>query len=486
MYFPIFLHYIHFSYTSTRELYYICKAKEIKRIRKTREPPTTFIFMAHTPSNKAKDNPKLRERPITDGKTALYLEYYLGYTSTQKLDEDGRPMYYTEGKSKGRPIMETKHNRRKEGLGLYLYAKPRTAEERAHNKNTLELAQRIRNERERELLAKSRGYSITRTGENIMPYLEDYLAHYSKKDRRNIILALNRFKDFLRFKYPSSAMPKTPAEQKHVREEWQESHKGVYGRHDINPNAFYLFHLNPRQFNASMVREFVEYLQQNSEGSGAATAYARFKKMVKACHDAGRLPENPCEGVTCKRGECHAKDILSADEIAALQRTHTPRENEEIRRAFLFTLYTGVRFCDVVGLRYSNVDYQNGALKFEQAKTGRRVEMPLIEGVLRLVGTPEERGRARGDAVFLLPSHTACLKALRHWCAAAGITKRITWHCGRHSFATNLLENGANIKVVSELLGHSGLKYVERYTRAIDESKRRALASLPPLEEAER
>ena len=155
-----------------------------------------------------------------------------------------------------------------------------------------------------------------------------------------------------------------------------------------------------------------------------------------------------------------------------------------MRRAFLFTLYTGIRFCDVVGLRYNNFDYENGTLKFKQAKTGKRVEMPLMEGVLHLVGTPD--GRTRDDLVFPLPSHTACLKALRHWCAAAGITKRITWHCGRHSFATNLLENGANIKVVGELLGHSGLKYVERYTRAIDESKRRALASLPPLEEAER
>ena len=74
------------------------------------------------------------------------------------------------------------------------------------------------------------------------------------------------------------------------------------------------------------------------------------------------------------------------------------------------------------------------------------------------------------------------LKALRHWVQPAGIDKHITWHCTRHSFAVNILNNGANIKTVSSLLGHSSLKHTEKYTRAVDGLKEAAINSLPPLE----
>ena len=54
-------------------------------------------------------------------------------------------------------------------------------------------------------------------------------------------------------------------------------------------------------------------------------------------------------------------------------------------------------------------------------------------------------------------------------------------HCARHSFAVNILNNGANIKTVASLLGHSGLKHTEKYTRAIDSLKQDAINSLPEL-----
>ena len=55
------------------------------------------------------------------------------------------------------------------------------------------------------------------------------------------------------------------------------------------------------------------------------------------------------------------------------------------------------------------------------------------------------------------------------------------FHCGRHSFAVNILNNGANIKTVASLLGHSGLKHTEKYTRAVDKLKEEAINSLPEL-----
>ena len=434
-----------------------------------------------------KNNPKLRERVLTGGKIALYLEYYLGRTSTPKTDERGNPLCYTAGKMVGKPMYEIKHIRRKEELKLYLYAKPRTPEERTHNLNVQTLAKQIRNIREQELLSGTMGYKVAIKNENVIACFENYISTYSKKDVRNLRLSLNRFKEYLRLSYPICAIKRTDAEIKEIDAKWKDSHKGINGRHNINPNEYYRFNLTQKQFTEKMVRGFVDFLQANSTGSGAATAFERFKKMVKNVMQDGQISKNPCVNIVCKRNDCFSKDILSTEEINALIQTHVQNENPNIRRAFIFTLFTGVRWCDVVELRYSNIDYQNQTLKFEQAKTKGHsaksvVEMPLRDDLLKeVIGTPEERGKGKSDLIFDLPSHTMCLKALRHWSAKAGIDKHITWHCGRHSFATNLLEGGANIKVVADLLGHSGLSYVERYVRAIDESKRRALNSLPEI-----
>jgi site-specific recombinase XerD len=103
------------------------------------------------------------------------------------------------------------------------------------------------------------------------------------------------------------------------------------------------------------------------------------------------------------------------------------------------------------------------------------VEIPLRDDLLGLIGKHE---KDKSELIFPLPSHTMCSKALRHWVAKAGIDKHITWHCARHSFAVNILNNGANIKTVASLLGHAGLKHTEKYTRAVDKLKEEAINTL--------
>ena len=136
-------------------------------------------------------------------------------------------------------------------------------------------------------------------------------------------------------------------------------------------------------------------------------------------------------------------------------------------------------------MTYSNVDFSNRILTFNQNKTKANssksfVTIPLNDGLLSLIGTPQTD--KPNELIFLLPSQTMCLKSLKKWCKKAGINKNITWHSGRHSFAVNILNNGANIKTVASLLGHSGLKHTERYTRAVDKLKEDAINSLPELE----
>ncbi len=82
------------------------------------------------------------------------------------------------------------------------------------------------------------------------------------------------------------------------------------------------------------------------------------------------------------------------------------------------------------------------------------------------------------ESIFKLVNYSNCNIHLKRWVAEAGIKKKITWHCSRHSFAVNLLSNGANIKTVSDLLGHSSIVITEKYLHVIDSLKQDAIRSL--------
>ena len=394
---------------------------------------------------KVGDNPKLKKKVMSDGNLSLYLDYYLGRIKVTD-EETGE--------------VKSKVQRKREFLHLTLLASPRTPIERQQNKDILLEAQRIRLEREQELKEGKFGYRLKKSKEiNFFDYFQSYIESYKKKDIRMIEIALHRFQDFLR----------DTAEYKKFQK-----------------------HITPQQISREMMLTFTEYLQSRSIGEGARGIFARFKKVYKSC--GVKYKFNYTEPFTDVDGKTISikvddnqlrKEILSLDEIAQLASTHYDNENPNIRRAFLFCLYTGLRFCDVKDLTFTNVDFANRLLKFEQNKTkghsvNSGVVIPLDETHLKLIGEPSQPDN-RGEVIFPLPSYEMCLKALKRWVKRAGISKHISWHCARHSFAVNILNEGANIKTVASLLGHSDLRHTEKYTRAVDSLKRQATASLPPL-----
>ena len=368
------------------------------------------------------------------------------------LDENGNQVYYDSGKMQGKPKFAVKHNRRKENLSLYLIDKPRTPAERQQNKETLELATKIRAEREQEFKESMLGYRLKKDRTiNFLDYFQAYIDSYTKKDLRMVQIALSRFKDFLKEQYP-----------------------------------IYEFSIKPELITKDMIVQFVNYLQSRSVGEGAKSIYQRFKKVVRYSIDHDVMLKDPCKDVSCKVDEqILRKDVLSLEEIQALINCHYENENPNVRRAFIFCLYSGLRFCDVKDLTYKNIDYSNKLLKFEQTKTkghsaNSGVIIPLNSGLFSIVGEPPANGN-KDELIFNLPSYESCCKSVKRWVKRAGIDKHISWHCARHSFAVNILNNGANIKTVASLLGHSGLKHTEKYTRAVDKLKEEAINSLPEL-----
>lgn len=392
-------------------------------------------------TSKIKENPKLQAKKLSDGRESLYLEYYLG--RQEWIDEE-------TGQTK------VKHERRKEFLNLYLISKPRTPIEKSVNDETLELAKKIRFEKEQQYKEDKDGYRLkSKKKINVFDFMQSYYDSYTKGDKRMIKAAIKRFRDFIALEYPL--------------------YKNI---------------IAPDQLNKDMMMKFVDYLRSISKGEGALTHYKRFKKIIKYGVEHDVIRKNPCSGVVCKSDEdALTKDVLSMEEMIQLMKTKYDQQNPNVRRAFIFCLYTGVRFCDVKDLMYSDIDYSTKKIKFNQRKTQGHsskswVDIPLNEGLLPLLGEQpiDEEGNLTDGRIFNLPSQSMCLRSLKHWVKLAGINKHISWHCARHSFAVNILNNGANIKTVASLLGHSGLRHTEKYTRAVDSLKDDAVNSLPKVE----
>ncbi|ROT12018.1 site-specific integrase [Muribaculaceae bacterium Isolate-105 (HZI)] len=411
--------------------------------------------MAKIESRK-KQNPKLQQSELSDGRASLYLEYYLGRTETPVLDENGQQVYYTTGAMAGKPKYQIKHSRKKENLNLYIWLHPRSQQERVQNKNTLALAEKIRFEREQTFLEDREGYRLRKEmDEDFMEFCKEFIKMPSLTKYTRITLkhGLQKFMDFL------AATPRY---------------------------ALYKNNLKMTQLTVDMIAAYVEYLKENGTGDGPKIYFRMFKRMVTAAVDKDLIKKNPCRGFVLKNDNMTLqKEILLPEEIQQLVATHFEGERTEIHRAFIFGLYTGIRWCDTVSLTHANVDFSAKILRFNQQKTEGRsahsgVTIPLSPTLLKLIGNPIQH---TSEKIFNITCYrTTAITRLQKWVKAAGINKTITWHCARHSFAVNVLGAGANIKTVASLMGHSSIKMTEKYLHVIDQQKQDAINSLGDLD----
>lgn len=403
--------------------------------------------------SKNKQNPKLQQSELRDGRASLYLEYYLGRSETPVLDEDGNQVLYTSGAMKGKPKYKVKHARKKENLNLYIWLHPRNQQERLQNKNTLAMAEKIRFEREQKFLEDREGYKFRRDNNfNFLDYfqrkIDEMKRSYSYKGAMKA--ALRRFQCFL------AETPKY---------------------------SVYASYIRPDQLTPELIADYADYLMPRGKGSGPQSLLMRFKKIVHIAVDEEILRKDPCKGIYIKADKLALKkEILSPEEIRLLLSTHYPHENPIMQRAFCLTLFCGIRFCDIKTLSYRNVDYVAKLLRFEQNKTRGRstqnvVTTPLNDTILSIIGYPPEDAKP-DDLIFDLPTYHTCLASLKKWVRKAGIKKNISWHCGRHSFAVNLLREGANIRTVQSLMGHTKIEMTARYLHVVDTDKAKAIDSL--------
>ena len=165
------------------------------------------------------------------------------------------------------------------------------------------------------------------------------------------------------------------------------------------------------------------------------------------------------------------RETLTLEEAKML--ATTPCENEVLKRAFFFAVLTGIRLCDIHELTWGEiVETASGKrVDFTQRKTHIVDYLPISEQAFSLCGEPQEPDRHIFEG---LTGSSWISRPLRKWMKAAGITKNITFHCSRHTFATLQLENDTNIYTVMSMLGHTNVKTTQIYAHIVDKSKRNA------------
>ncbi len=174
------------------------------------------------------------------------------------------------------------------------------------------------------------------------------------------------------------------------------------------------------------------------------------------------------EGVVCPKQEKKLPLVLSPSEVAQFFQAVTNLKH----RALLMTAYAaGLRVSEVAALRVDDIDSRRMVIRIRQAK-GRKDRYVMLSP--RLLEVLREYWKAVRPTEYLFPGrdpekpiHTRTVNhACRQACQAAGLSKRITVHTLRHSFATHLLESGSNIRVIQVLLGHRSLRTTTVYTHA--------------------
>ena len=228
--------------------------------------------------------------------------------------------------------------------------------------------------------------------------------------------------------------------------------------------------------------EFLAYLSQSLHGNTPVGYFKKFKMCLERCVDDGIIANNPAHKVRLVTSDELVKDILTSSEIQQL--AETPLVATEVKRAFLFACCTGLRWCDVKLLKYRSIDYERNILTIVQQKVISRSSMAVLHLNINAtaVSLLQMRSGEVDDLVFDLPSYSYARRLLLKWASQAGIRKHVTFHVARHSFITNLMIGGANIKTVSLLAGHSTVRHTEKYVHIVNELKQKAVDSLPKID----
>lgn len=207
----------------------------------------------------------------------------------------------------------------------------------------------------------------------------------------------------------------------------------------------------------------------------SALYYSNFEAAINEACKKGLISVNPTalvEESEKPHGEPAERDYLTAEELKTLAAAKCP--NEQVKSAFLFSCFCGLRLSDIEGLTWGAIcqDGNTWRLEIRMQKTRQLIYLPLSDAARRYI--PERGEKGPESLVFDLPKRVTTQCDIRTWVKRAGITKNISFHCARHTFATLALTQGADLYSISKLLGHTNIATTQIYAAIIDQRKQEA------------
>ena len=234
------------------------------------------------------------------------------------------------------------------------------------------------------------------------------------------------------------------------------------------------------QIDLKLIENFKYFMLSAPQGGGksgtvsqntAATYFSIFKAGLKQAFIDGYLTIDLSAKVKGISEQESRREHLTMEELNAL--ASTPCDNPIIKRAALFSALTGIRHVDLKKMKWKEVvkDGSHYRVNFTQQKTKGVEYTSISEQAYWLCGEQLDGDRLVFEG---LPDPSWISKPLARWINAAGITKHITFHCFRHTYATLQLSNGTDLYTVSKMLGHTNVRTTQIYAKVVDEKKEQA------------
>ncbi|PMS55912.1 integrase [Vibrio parahaemolyticus] len=370
-----------------------------------------------------------------DGTRTLRLIYDHGYTT----------------KSNGSRQRKREH----EVLDLFIYDKPKTPAQRKHNKEHLLLAETIKSKRLVEWQSQKHGFEDrTKRSASFIDYFQrqiDIKEQTTSTSNHSIWLSARKHLLFYCGKHDLSF--------DELDKDWLDGFK------------YYLTNEAKTKSDTALSR--------NTQSS----YFNKVRAAINEAHREGIIRDNPLSQVTSIKAKTTKRVYLTLDEVNAL--AHTECRYPVLKRAFLFSCATGMRWCDIHRLTWSEVETFNNHKRiiFDQAKLSQGDAkslqyLDIPKSAESLLGSP----KASHERVFKGLKYSSYINVeLLRWALAAGISKHVTFHAGRHTFAVIQLSRGIDIYAVSKLFGHSELKTTEIYADIIEQRRMEAMLTFPDI-----
>jgi integrase len=324
---------------------------------------------------------------------------------------------------------KTIRKRWKESIkGIFKYLNPKNPQERDHNKKHKNIAESIFREKEMEYQYSSNNLQKTyKATRNFFHYWDEFVAKLDLTTKAVASYASAR-KKLIEFK----------------------------GENILIGQIDYAYCRDYLNFLSSS-------LKSNGEQLSSASIDAYFKKLkfiLKELVKEGIVRKNPCEDVKAPKAIHKLKEWLTTSEIKQL--INTPYQIKSMRDAFLLSCFCGLRLGDIVKLKWKDLVKEDDKAFFniKTSKTGKYLKLPLNQDAIKVIG---ERKGDRDSIIVGLKLGSNLNEHLSKWVRRAGITKDITPHCGRHTFATNFADQTKDGNTLQYLLNHSDSKTTKIY-----------------------